>query len=87
MALAEERPQQYNYPKFDSLSMFASDSKIQAATSQDSGHISGHIYGAKVETQITLRNYDFIIDQVNFDDADILTDDEVQQELKKLASL
>ncbi len=83
MALAEERPQQYNYPKFDSLSMFASDSKIQAATSQDSGHISGHIYGAKVETQITLRNYDFIIDQVNFDDADILTDDEVQQELKK----
>ncbi|WP_019219608.1 M23 family metallopeptidase [Bartonella florencae] len=79
MALAEDRPKQYSYPKFDSLSMFATDSKIQATPSQD----SGHIYGAKVETQITLRNYDFIIDQTNFNDADALTDDEAQQELKK----
>ncbi|GAA5102195.1 M23 family metallopeptidase [Bartonella acomydis] len=79
MALAEDRPHKYSYPKFDSLNMFVSDSKIQTVTSQD----SGHIYGAKVETPITLRNYNFIIDQVNFDDTDALTDDEVQQELKK----
>ncbi|WP_208436214.1 M23 family metallopeptidase [Bartonella phoceensis] len=79
MALAENRPRQYNYPKFDSLSMFASDLKAHAPKLQD----SGYIYGAKVETKITLRNRNLILDQVDFDDADILTDDEVQQELKK----
>ncbi|WP_156851038.1 M23 family metallopeptidase [Bartonella refiksaydamii] len=79
MALAEDRPQRYTYPKFDSLSIFASDSKNSTVQLQD----SGHIYGAKVETKIILRNRDFIIDQENFDGADTLTDDEVQQELKK----
>lgn len=79
MALAEDRPQRYTYPKFDSLSIFASDSKSSTVKLQD----SGHIYGAKVETKIILRNRDFIIDQEDFDGADILTDDEVQQELKK----
>ncbi|QLC51840.1 M23 family metallopeptidase [Bartonella alsatica] len=79
MALAENRPHQYNYPKFDALSILATDSKIQTATLQD----SGYIYGAKVETKITLHNRDFILEQINFDGADILTDDEAQQELKK----
>ncbi|WP_208436916.1 M23 family metallopeptidase [Bartonella taylorii] len=79
MALAEDRPQRYTYPKFDSLSMFASDSKISTVKLQD----SGHIYGAKVETKIILRNRNFIIDQEDFDGADTLTDGEVQQELKK----
>lgn len=79
MALAEERPKQYSYPKFDSLDMFATDSKIHATTLQD----SGHIYGAKVENKLILSNRDFIIDQLNFDGADALTDDDAQQELKK----
>ncbi|WP_273760434.1 M23 family metallopeptidase [Bartonella sp. ML70XJBT.G] len=79
MALAENRPQQYSYPKFDSLNMFATDSKLQAATLQD----SGHIYGAKVETKLILSNRNFVIDQIDFDGADALTDDEAQQELKK----
>ncbi|WP_455479193.1 M23 family metallopeptidase [Bartonella sp. B23] len=79
MSLAEQRPQKYNYPKFDSLTIFSDDSKTQTIKPQD----SGHIYGAKVETKIILRNRDFIIDQVDFDDADILTDDEAQHELKK----
>ncbi|WP_273756836.1 M23 family metallopeptidase [Bartonella sp. MM73XJBT] len=79
MALAENRPKQYSYPKFDSLNMFATDSKIQAATLQD----SGHIYGAKIETKLILSNRDFVIDQIDFDGADSLTDDEAQQELKK----
>lgn len=79
MALAEDRPKQYSYPKFDSLNMFATDSKIQAATLQD----SGHIYGAKVETKLILSNRDLVIDQIDFDGADALTDDDAQQELKK----
>ncbi|MCZ2158656.1 M23 family metallopeptidase [Bartonella sp. 220] len=78
MALAENRPHRYNYPKFDALSMFASDSKIRTVKLQD----SGQIYGAKVESKIVLRNRDFIIDQSDFDGADIMTDDEVQKELK-----
>ncbi|UTO28098.1 M23 family metallopeptidase [Bartonella harrusi] len=79
MALAEERPQRYSYPKFDSLSMFASDSPPQTVKLQD----SGQIYGAKVESKIILRNRNFMIDQLDFDGADTLTDDEAQQELKK----
>ncbi|WP_409361035.1 M23 family metallopeptidase [Bartonella heixiaziensis] len=79
MALAEERPKQYNYPKFDALNIFAVDSKNQAATPQ----ASGQIYGAKVETKMILRNYNFMIDDVNFDGADALTSDEAQQELQK----
>ncbi|MBX4335256.1 M23 family metallopeptidase [Bartonella raoultii] len=79
MALAEKRPQQYSYPKFDSLSIFASDSKNQTAKIYD----SGHIYGAKVETKIVLRSHDLVINQVDFDGADNLTEDEVQQELQK----
>ncbi|CDO47409.1 peptidase M23 [Bartonella henselae] len=79
MALAEERPQKYSYPKFDALNIFATDSKNQTAPPQD----TGEIYGAKVETKITLRNHNFILDQVNFDGADTLTEDEVQQELQK----
>lgn len=79
MALAEERPRKYTYPKFDALNIFADDSKVQTTKLQD----SGYIYGAKVETQITLRSHHFIIDQINFDGADTLTDEEVQQELKK----
>ncbi|WP_455480512.1 M23 family metallopeptidase [Bartonella sp. B12(2025)] len=79
MALAEERPHQYTYPKFDALSILANDSESETTQLQD----SGHIYGAKVETKIILRNRNFIIDEINFDDADTLTDDEAQQELKK----
>ncbi|MGF7158206.1 M23 family metallopeptidase [Bartonella heixiaziensis] len=79
MALAEERPKQYNYPKFDALNIFAVDSKNQAATPQ----ASGQIYGAKVETKMILRNYNFMVDDVNFDGADTLTSDEAQQELQK----
>ncbi|WP_455476336.1 M23 family metallopeptidase [Bartonella sp. B17] len=79
MALAEERTHQYNYPKFDSLSIFADDSTNKPVKPQD----SGQIYGAKVETKMILRNYDFIVDQVNFDGTDTLTSDEAQQELQK----
>ncbi|WP_375650802.1 M23 family metallopeptidase [Bartonella sp. OT172YNZD] len=79
MALAENRPQKYSYPKFDSLSILASDSKNQSAEPQD----SGHIYGAKVETKITLRSYDFKVNQFDFDDNDTLTDEEAQQEVQK----
>ncbi|WP_019221323.1 M23 family metallopeptidase [Bartonella senegalensis] len=79
MSLAEERPQKYHYPKFDALNMFTSDSLPPSPIPQD----SGEIYGAKVETKITLRNHNFILDQLSFDGADILTEDEAQQELQK----
>ncbi|WP_455481770.1 M23 family metallopeptidase [Bartonella sp. B35(2025)] len=79
MSLAEERPHQYVYPKFDALSIVTYDSRNQATKLQD----SGQIYGAKVETKMILRSYNLIIDQVDFDGADIITSDEAQQELQK----
>ncbi|WP_375678890.1 MULTISPECIES: M23 family metallopeptidase [unclassified Bartonella] len=80
MALAENRPQKYNYPKFDSLSILASDTKNQNIAPQED---SGQIYGAKVETKLTLRSYDFKVNQFDFDDSDTLTDEEAQQEVQK----
>ncbi|WP_375618005.1 MULTISPECIES: M23 family metallopeptidase [unclassified Bartonella] len=80
MALAENRPQKYSYPKFDSLSILASDSKNQNIVPQED---SGQIYGAKVETKLTLRSYDFKVNQFDFDDSDTLTDEEAQQEVQK----
>ncbi|WP_375662312.1 MULTISPECIES: M23 family metallopeptidase [unclassified Bartonella] len=80
MALAENRPQKYSYPKFDSLSILASDSKNQNIAPQED---SGQIYGAKVETKLTLRSYDFKVNQFDFDDSDTLTDEEAQQEVQK----
>ncbi|WP_413154412.1 M23 family metallopeptidase [Bartonella sp. cb54] len=79
MALAEERQHQYTYPKFDALNIFANVAQNQTVKPQS----SGHIYGAKVETKMTLRSHDFIIDKINFDDVDILTADAAQQELQK----
>ncbi|WP_455473932.1 M23 family metallopeptidase [Bartonella sp. B30(2025)] len=79
MALAEERTNHYTYPKFDSLSILDDDSKNTSVTMQD----SGRIYGAKIETKMILRNYDFVVDQIRFDGADVLTSDEIQQELQK----
>ncbi|WP_375706892.1 M23 family metallopeptidase [Bartonella sp. AA126HLJHH] len=80
MALAENRPQKYSYPKFDSLSILASDTKNQNIAPQED---SGQIYGAKVETKLTLRSYDFKVNQFDFDDSDTLTDEEAQQEVQK----
>ncbi|WP_455476839.1 M23 family metallopeptidase [Bartonella sp. B41] len=79
MSLAEERPRKYVYPKFDALKIFADDSKNQASKPHD----SGQIYGVKVETRMTLRNRNLIIDQEDFDGSDNLTSDEAQQKLQK----
>ncbi|WP_336276949.1 M23 family metallopeptidase [Bartonella sp. CB178] len=79
MALAEERTHQYTYPKFDSLSIFDDDPTNAQAKPQD----SGQIYGAKVETKVILRNYDFLVNQIDFNDADTITSSEAQQELLK----
>ncbi|PIT68148.1 M23 family metallopeptidase [Bartonella tribocorum] len=79
MALAENRQKKYSYPKFDSLSIMASDSENKSTKQQD----SGQIYGAKIETRLTLRSYDFDINQLNFENTDTLTDEEAQQEVQK----
>ncbi|MCZ2203737.1 M23 family metallopeptidase [Bartonella sp. A05] len=79
MTLAEVRPHQYTYPKFDALSLVADNEPNQLMQQQN----TGSIYIAKVPTKITLRNYDFLFDTIHFDGTDMLTHDEVQQELKK----
>ncbi|ALE03000.1 M23 family metallopeptidase [Bartonella ancashensis] len=79
MILAEERQSQYTYPKFDALSIFADDAQIQALTPAK----GGHIYGAKTQTKMTLRNRAFSIRTEHINVNDVLTSDEVQQELQK----
>ncbi|AQX28392.1 MULTISPECIES: M23 family metallopeptidase [unclassified Bartonella] len=79
MALAEERRNKYTYPPFDALSIFSNDSNNQVAQSLE----GGQIYGAKIETKMTLHSRDFIIEQTHFDETDILTDEEAQKEIQK----
>ncbi|EYS94107.1 M23 family metallopeptidase [Bartonella bacilliformis] len=79
MALAEERLHKYTYPKFDALSIFADDSKNQAIKLQT----RGQIYGTKTQTKMTLRSRPLNTYIEKFNQGDVLTADDVQQEIRK----
>jgi len=70
MTLAEEHTQNFDYPEFNALNLFADVPAPIENTAQ--------IYGAKIETEITLQTYDFSGADVVFDDTDNLSIDEVE---------
>ncbi|RCL01996.1 MAG: hypothetical protein JSC189_000799 [Candidatus Tokpelaia sp. JSC189] len=74
MTLAEKHKQNFDYPKFDALNLFA-DAPTPAETTTQ-------IYGSKIETEITLQTIDFPIIGAVFDDTDHLSAEEVEHVLK-----
>lgn len=71
MALAAGHTTTRSYPQFDPLEVFAEDESVQTAN-------TGVIYGAKVESEISLKTIDFPIETATFDERIALSADEVE---------
>ena len=71
MALAAGHTTTRDYPAFDPLAVFAEDGVVQTAT-------TGLIYGAKVESEVSLRTVDFPVETAAFDEASELSAEEVE---------
>ncbi|MBC2883780.1 M23 family metallopeptidase [Ochrobactrum sp. CM-21-5] len=73
MALAVDHPTSRKYPAFDALSIFSEGPT--APQPMD----TGQIYGAKVESEVSLHVVDFPLNSASFDAANDLTVDEVEK--------
>ncbi|MDN5927843.1 MAG: M23 family metallopeptidase [Hyphomicrobiales bacterium] len=72
MALAAGHTTNRAYPPFSPREIFAEDGAEQTAT-------TGLIYGAKVDSEVSLKSGDFPIDTANFDESTGLNSDEVEK--------
>ncbi|EJF91622.1 peptidoglycan DD-metalloendopeptidase family protein [Bartonella tamiae] len=78
MALAEDRPEKYKYPAFNALTIFAnktSKEEIKPETNLQ-------IYGAKIESEISLRNIDLSQDTIKNHASDTLSSDEIEKSIR-----
>ncbi|WOC16618.1 peptidoglycan DD-metalloendopeptidase family protein [Pseudochrobactrum sp. MP213Fo] len=82
MALAADHPAGRQYPAFDAMSVFSAGAKQQAQPVN-----TGQIYGAKVESEISLRTTDFPVTAANYDQASDLTSDEVEKVVRSTGQL
>jgi murein DD-endopeptidase MepM/ murein hydrolase activator NlpD len=80
MALAAGHTTNRDYPSFDPLAVFAEDGASQSAT-------TGLIYGAKVESEVSLRTVDFPIETAAFDEASDFSADEVEEVVRTTGSV
>ena len=81
MALAAGHKTSRSYPAFDPLVVFAEDgAAAQTAT-------TGLIYGAKVESEVSLKVVDFPLDTATFDEQSGLTADKVEEVVRSTASI
>ena len=82
MALAAGHTTSRTYPSFDPLEVFAEDNApaIAAAT-------TGVIYGAKVESEVSLRAIDFPIETADFDQNSALSAEEVETVVRNIGAI
>ncbi len=80
MALAAGHTTNRDYPSFDPLAVFAEDGAVQSAT-------TGLIYGAKVESEVSLRTTDFPIESAAFDEESDLSAAEVEEVVRTTGSV
>ncbi len=78
MALAAGHKTTRSYPAFDPLAIFAEDGAAQTASST-----TGQIYGAKVESDMSLKTVDFPLEQATFDEKSGLSTEEVEQVVRE----
>jgi murein DD-endopeptidase MepM/ murein hydrolase activator NlpD len=81
MALAADHPGNRKYPPFDALTIFSEG----APPPQTAG--TGQIYGAKVESEISLKTSDFPLAAAEFDTSADLTADEVENVVRNTGLL
>lgn len=82
MALAADHPAVRQYPAFDAISVFSDGAKQQAQPVD-----TGQIYGAKIESEISLRTTEFPMSAINYDSTSDLTSDEVEKVVRSTGQL
>lgn len=85
MALAAGHATARDYPAFDPLSVFAEDNDAAAAAPQAS--TTGVIYGAKVESEMSLKTVDFPLDEAVYDEQNTLSAEEVEKVVRATADV
>jgi murein DD-endopeptidase MepM/ murein hydrolase activator NlpD len=85
MALAAGHATTRSYPPFDPLEVFAEAGTSSAQ--QQSLFDTGFIYGAKVESEVSLHTIDFPVDTANFDGRVMLSADEVETVVRNTAAI
>ncbi|KQZ80820.1 peptidase M24 [Mesorhizobium sp. Root157] len=83
MALAASYTTNRSYPPFDPLKVFSDDSAAQAPAPAAS---AGQIYGAKVESEMSLKTVDFPIGTAAFDEKSDLSADEVEKVVREASA-
>lgn len=82
MTLAADHPAGRQYPAFDAMTVFSDGAKAQAQPTE-----AAQIYGAKVESEISLRTIDFPLNAANYDSESELSSDEVEQVVRSTGQL
>ncbi|MCO4319194.1 M23 family metallopeptidase [Phyllobacterium sp. 21LDTY02-6] len=82
ISLADVHNSNRRYPPFNPLNVFA-----EANTGQNPAPRTGLIYGAKVESEVSLRTVEFPIASAQYDPSDDLSVDEVEQVVRNTGSL
>ncbi len=80
MALAAGHTTERKYPRFNPLDVFAADGDEVTAT-------TGLIYGASVESDVSLKTIDFPFESANFEEKGRLTADEVEQVVRDTSAI
>ena len=82
MALAANHKQTRSYPPFDPLTVFAEDGAQNANVAA-----TGLIYGAKVDSEMSLKTVDFPIETAAYDEASAFSADEVEKVVRDTGSI
>lgn len=81
MSLGVDHPTNRKYPPFDALAIFSEGPTPPPPTD------TGQIYGAKVESEISLRMTDFPLHQIAFNPANDLSVEEVEEVVRDTGAL
>ncbi|MUT20835.1 peptidase M24 [Mesorhizobium loti] len=83
MALAASHTTSRPYPPFDPMQVFGDDGDDAPAQPATASAASGQIYGAKVESEMSLKTVDFPIETASFDEKSDLSADEVEKVVRE----
>jgi murein DD-endopeptidase MepM/ murein hydrolase activator NlpD len=83
MALAAGHTTNRAYPPFDPMQVFGDDGDPTPAQPATASGVGGQIYGAKVESEMSLKTVDFPIDTASFDEKSDLSADEVEKVVRE----